>query len=103
LHLRQRGLQVRGHVVRPFVIVLVESSAFGRQPIEELLHVTAHGRRGIFLDQQRSRGVPAEQGEHSGADRLRRDPLPHLGSELGEAALFRAHGQDGHRLLHGRT
>ena len=38
LHLRQRGLEVRRHVVRPFVVVFVET-ALGRQIVEEFLEV----------------------------------------------------------------
>ena len=66
LHLRERGLEMRRHVVGAFVVVVVEPLALGGQFIEEMLEIAAHGRRGVLLDQQRGRGVTAEQCEHAG-------------------------------------
>ena len=52
LHLGERGLEMCRHVVRSFVIMFIEVRALGREVIEELLEITAHCTRGIFLDEK---------------------------------------------------
>src|SRR5262245_8712430 len=47
---------MRGHVIQTLVVVLVEILSFGGELVELLLEIAAHGRRGIFLDEQRRRG-----------------------------------------------
>jgi hypothetical protein len=42
---------MRGHVVRPFVVMLI-SGALGSEAVEVELEVTADRRRGILLDEQ---------------------------------------------------
>lgn len=64
----QRRAQVRGHIVRTFVIMLL-FRAFGRETGDEPLEVAPGGGRGIFLDQERCRGVTAKKRAKTGLDR----------------------------------
>src|ERR1700734_2417630 len=60
MHLSEGGAQVRGHVVRAFVVVLVERRILGDETLEECLDVRAHRGRGVLLDEQRRARVCAE-------------------------------------------
>ena len=62
--LRQRRADMRGHVVRPFGGV-AEVRAAVRQLGEEILQILLHIGIGIFLDQQRGRGVADETGQQA--------------------------------------
>ena len=57
---RQHGLDMRGHVVRPFG-VMSPAGIFGRKARKRRLQIREHGRIGVFLDRQRCRGVADEQ------------------------------------------
>ena len=54
----QRGLQVRGHVVRALGVMRVERIAFGHQAVQPALEVALRARVGVLLDHQARRGVP---------------------------------------------
>ena len=58
---------MRGHVVGPFVVMLVRP-VFGRDALEIALEVAARGRRGIFLDHQGRRCVAAENRQQAVAN-----------------------------------
>src|SRR5580658_6820579 len=60
MDLSEGGAQVRGHVVRAFVVVLVERRILGDETLEECLNVQAHRGRGVLLDEQRRARVGAE-------------------------------------------
>src|SRR4051812_20939193 len=89
----QRAAQVRGHVIRSFVVMLVVRP-FGREPFEIAFEVAPRSRRGIFLDDQRGGGVPAEYGEKTGSNPARRDPVAHVFGEFMQARPTRANRQD---------
>lgn len=74
---------VSRHVVRPFVVMFV-SRALRSNPLEIGLDVAAGGRRSILLDQQRRRGVAAEDGEQTFFHALRRDPAQDLPADIDE-------------------
>ena len=67
MRLRQRGADMRGHVVGAFRIMRV-MRAFRRQSGKDGFEIAEHGRIGVFLDNERGRGVPAKS---------REQPLPH--------------------------
>ena len=77
LRLGQRRLDVRRHVVRPFVLMPI-AGILRHQPAKECLEVGADVGIGVLLHQQRGRRVPAPDRQQAGADRLRRDPATHL-------------------------
>src|SRR4051812_47864021 len=62
-NLCQRGLEMGGHIVRPFVVMRVEASVLRGDAGEESDDIVLYFGRGIFLDQERCRGVAAEEGE----------------------------------------
>ena len=66
VHRGQRGADVRGHVVAALAGVLEERVAIRGEPGEEALQVAADFRVGVFLDEQRSGGVPEMQRGEAG-------------------------------------
>ena len=78
---RQRGADMRRHVVRPFGGVAVIHALPG-QTREEILQILLHIGIGIFLDQQRSRSVADEAGEKTVADFLAADEFRHRVGEF---------------------
>src|SRR5688572_7334593 len=92
---------MRRHVVRPLVIVLVVF-AFRREFVEEFLQIVAHRACGVFLDEQGSRGVTAEQCEQSLGYGLLAHPAAHRVRDLREPAAGRARLENEHGLAHGR-
>ena len=82
----QSGADMGRHVVRPLVVVGIAALVLGRQELEERLEIVAHRRRGVLLDQQRRRGMTTEQGQQSGFEPMRVDPLDDVAGELIGAA-----------------
>src|SRR5215208_1862760 len=74
LHLGQRRLEMRRHVVRPLVVVAIAGRVFGGQPAQERVEVAQHVRRVILLYQQRRRGVDDEHGQQAAPDALSLGP-----------------------------
>ena len=86
LHLRQRGAQMRRHVVETFGVVFVALGVFGREAREVALEVALHRRIGVLLDQQRRGRMAAEQRQQPGARFLAGDEAAGLIGEFDEAA-----------------
>ncbi len=82
LDLRQRGAEMGGHVVGALVVMGVGGGIFRRDPGEEALEVAAGGGGGVFLDQQRSGGVAAEQGQQPFTDALTAEPPGDAGGDV---------------------
>src|SRR4029077_6296656 len=76
---------------------------FGGEFIEEFFEVAANCARGVLLDEQRGRGVTAEQRQQSRANALLRDPVAHAFRDLGQAAAIAARLQYRHCLFHRTT
>jgi len=74
LRLRQGRPQMRRHVVGSLVIVRVERRILGRDAREVGLEIVPRSASGIFLDQQGSGSVAAEDRQQSGLDFLILDP-----------------------------
>jgi hypothetical protein len=81
LDLREGGFEVGGHVVEAFVVVNV-GTVVGGDVVEVGEDVALHGGVGVLLDEQRRRGVAAEDGEQAGVDLLVGDPLAEGRGEL---------------------
>ena len=94
---------MRRHVVRTLVVVGVGLRILGRDPREIAFEVAARRRRGILLDQQRRRRVPAEQGEQAFAHMLRIDPVRDLPGDLGQALAPGMEFDRAARLPHGAS
>src|SRR4051794_39934251 len=92
--LRQRATQVSGHIVRPFLVMIV-SPAFRSETIEIGFEVASGIGRGILLDQQRCRSVAAEQGKEPFANFGRSNPFGYRGSEIMEPGAARANRERG--------
>ncbi len=88
LHLRQRRADMRWHIVRPLRIMHVQLPAFRCDPRKKAEKIFLHIGIGIFLYEQRSRRMPAEQSQKPHIDFLRSDPLGHLTRKLKEALAF---------------
>jgi hypothetical protein len=85
LDLREGGFEVGGHVVEAFVVVEVGAVRWrhvGGDVVEVGEDVALHGGVGVLLDEQRRRGVAAEDGEQAGVDLLVGDPLAEGRGEL---------------------
>lgn len=54
---QQTGLEVRGQVIRPFIVMFMSGHALGHQPVEKTFEVTTYCRIGILVDGQRGRGM----------------------------------------------
>ena len=61
VHGRERGADVRRHVVRALAGVDKQRIAVGHEALEEPFEIGAHVRIGVFLDEQRGRRVPQVQ------------------------------------------
>ena len=89
----QGGLDVRGHVVRPFFGVGVESVAFGNQPIEPVLEVGGGFRSRVLLDGQAGRGMTDEQCCKTFLDTGSRDRLGDFAGDFEQALSGRLDGE----------
>jgi hypothetical protein len=100
LNLRQRRAQMRRHVVGAFVIVLITSLLFRRQLLEECFQIGAHFPGRILLNEQRRRGVLAENGEQPSGDILRAHPATNLARDLHQTATSGANVENVSGLAH---
>ena len=60
LHADEGRADMGWHVVRAFVGVPISPGVLRRQPIEKCLEVGANVPRGVLLNEQSGRGVPAK-------------------------------------------
>ena len=90
----QRGAQMRGHVVRPFVVMLV-AGALGRDPLEIGFEVAPRGRCGILLDRQRGRSVPAKKVNRPSRMPLFGDEIAHFIGDFVKPGRLRANREEG--------
>ncbi len=74
----QGGFDVRRHVIRPFLRVLISGIAFGYKPIEHMFIIVQHRRVGVLIDGQAGRGVKNENVQQT-AVRPFGDGLDNLG------------------------
>ena len=93
LYLGESRFQMSRHIIGTFGIMPV-GTGLRREAIEEGLEVRAHGRIGVLLDQKRSRGVAAEDGEKTGVHALLPDPLVDGGRAFVEALAPRCDFED---------
>ena len=93
VHGRQRGADVRGHVVITFASVPEKRVAIGCEAGEEAFQVTAHFRIGIFLNEQRGGGVPEVQRGEAGLQPGLADQRVDFARDLAETATARGNGE----------
>src|SRR5262245_42837394 len=86
MHLRERGANMRGHIVRAFVIVGISGRILRRELREERFEIGAHFGRGILLNEERCGGVPAKECQQSFAYALRGGPGADLAGEFDQPA-----------------
>ena len=84
-----RGAQVGGHVVGPFICVGVARVAGGCQSLEPALQVERRRRGRVLLDQKARRRVPAVDRAEAQPDSGALDDLAHLCSDLDQARTSR--------------
>jgi len=75
LRLRKRGADMRRHVIGTLGGVAVPGCVFGNDARKELIEITYHVGVGVFLDDQRSRGVLNKHRQQPRADALAVRPL----------------------------
>jgi hypothetical protein len=83
---RQRGADVGGHVIGPFVAMTEEGVAIRYKSSEEAFEVSAHVRIGILLHDQARRRVPDEEREQAGFHVAAGRPVDDWTSDLDKAA-----------------
>ena len=86
LYAGDRRPDMGGHVVGAFVRMLVSPGVFGRQAFQKRLQIGANVRRGVLLDEQACRGVPAQQGQEPGLHTMGRKPIQNVLRDLNEPA-----------------
>ena len=86
MHTRQRGANVGGHVIEAFVRVPVSSGVLGREAVEECLKIGANVGRGVLLDEQSGRGMPAKKRQEPGLDAMGPQPIQDVGCNLDKPA-----------------
>src|ERR1035437_8818142 len=101
IHRRQRGADVRGHVVVALSSVAEERIAVAHEPREKGVQIAAHIRVGIFLDQQRGGSVAQMQREQPVAKFIFGNPLRHFIREFNQTAPARGDDDFVKRLAHG--
>ncbi len=92
---------MRGHIVRPFVIMLV-IIALRRGSGKPAQQVTLHRRRGVLVDQQAGAGVAAEQGDEADGDPRPGEPVLHLAREVIQRLAVGGESEAGLVLVHVR-
>gem|GEM_PF-5691583 len=102
VHARQHGLEVGGHVVRPFVVVGI-ARPFGRDAVEPVQQVAAYFPRRILLNQQGGRGVAAEQGKKPLGEADVLLPGGDRAGDIGETPTKGVERKDGGGLFHRRA
>ena len=86
VHRRQGSADVGGHVIVAFSGMNEEPIAIRHQAGKEFLQIAPHIRVGIFLNEQRSRGVAKVQSEQASSERVIGNPLSDVISEIVQAA-----------------
>ena len=86
VHGGQCGAHVRGHVVLTFASVSEQRITVRRQACKKLFKVAAHFGIGVFLNQQRRRGVPDLQSQQTVFEPGLTNPRGDFASELVETA-----------------
>ena len=102
LHLSQGSFEVGRHVIRAFRVMLV-GAVFRGDPVEVCLQVDAYGRVGVFLDQERRGGVPAEDRQEAGVDLLAGEPFLDGCGEVVKALAAGGEAKGLGGLLQGRS
>jgi hypothetical protein len=84
LHAGQRRADMCRHVVGAFVRVPISPRLLRRQAVEKCLKIGANVRRGVLLNEQSGRGVPAKQGQEPGLHLMRLQPIQDIARNLDE-------------------
>src|SRR5690348_8228462 len=103
LRRRQRCAQMRGHVVRSFIVMLVRA-VLGSDAAEIGLEIAPRRRSGILLDQQRGGRVAAKKRQQAFADAALAHKIADRIGKFMQAALGSANRQNRARLAnHGAS
>ena len=93
IHRRERGANVRGHVVVALGGVDEQRIAVAHEPRKKGVKVTAHVGIGVFLNQQGRGSVAQMQREQSIAEIIFDDPFLDVAGELAQPASARGNRQ----------
>ena len=85
----ERRADMGGHVVGAFLLVAVAPRLLRRQAIEKSLQICANVSSGVLLDEQYSRGMPAEQRQEPGLQRVGLKPIQDVLRDLDQPAPAR--------------
>ena len=91
---------MRGHVVQTFGFVDIALVVFGRDFLEKIFQIRLDVGIGVLLNEQRGRGVAAENRQESGRDILRAKPARDLGADLDKTFAAGLNVQAMERLAH---
>jgi len=102
IHRRQRGADVRGHIVSALGGVDEQRVAIAHEPREKSVEVAAHIGVGIFLDEQRGGSMPQMQRQQAVPQFILNDPLLDGVGEFNQTAPARRDHQFMKLLAHWR-
>src|SRR5271166_2889377 len=91
---------MRRHIVWPLGLMRVARLVLRRDALEKGGKVPLHVRIGVFLNQERGGGVPAEQRQQAGRDRFPAYEGGDVAGDLDEALASRLDAQLMQRLAH---
>ena len=91
---------MRGHVVQTFGFVDIALAFFGRHFLEKIFQIRLDVGIGVLLNEQRGRGVAAENRQEAGRDILRAKPARYLRTDLDKTFAAGLNVQGMERLAH---
>lgn len=100
LRLRERGSDMRRHVVGAFAAMDVTRTILGRDLFEKSFKICPDVGVGVFLNEQRCGGVTAENRQKTGGDVLAADPGRDLRRDFGETFAMSLNLEAVERLSH---
>src|SRR5579875_1068176 len=86
---QQRALDMRRPVVRPLVVLAIETRLLGKQAAQKGIESVAYLGRGVLLDQQRGRSVRQIDRQQPVGEPLDLEPVRNGGSDLLDFTRFR--------------
>src|SRR5450631_1607661 len=100
LNLRERRTNMRRHVIRPLLVMFIRGGILGSNAREIRLQIAAHGRCGIFLNEEGGGRMTTEYRQQPRHDRLSLRPLRDSIGNLEQSLTLGSNRQQRGHLSH---